>query len=80
LHSNNTNIDVTDWFKAITHKIDKLGLLGDKITTELIQFCKAMELEVVVEYIENKKTFELLKSLNVDYFQGYYFHKPELLN
>ena len=46
----------------------------------LIQFCKAMELEVVVEYVENKKTFELLKSLNVDYFQGYYFHKPELLN
>jgi len=36
LYSNNANIDVTDWFKAITHKIDKLNLLGDKISAELI--------------------------------------------
>jgi len=51
-----------------------------EIVKTLIQFCKAMDLKVVVEYVENIETLELLKSLNVNYFQGYYFHKPELLN
>ncbi len=51
-----------------------------EIVKTLIQFCKAMNLKVVVEYVENIETLELLKSLNVNYFQGYYFHKPELLN
>jgi len=51
-----------------------------KIVKTLIQFCKAMECKVVAEYVESIETFELLKSLNIDYFQGYYFHKPELLN
>jgi len=50
-----------------------------EIVKTLIQFCKAMELKIVVEYVENKKTFELLKLLHVDYFQGYYFHKPTIL-
>jgi len=36
LHRNNANIDVTDWFFAVTNKIDKLDLLGDKISAELI--------------------------------------------
>lgn len=48
-----------------------------EIVKTIILFCKAMDLKVVVEYVED---FELLKSLNVDYYQGYYFHKPELLH
>ena len=36
LVNNNVNINVTDWFRAITNKIDKLDLLGDKISVELI--------------------------------------------
>ena len=36
LHSNNANIDVTDWFMAVTNKMDKLDLLGEKISAELI--------------------------------------------
>jgi len=51
-----------------------------EIVKTLIQFCKAMDLKVVVEYVENIETLSLLKSLNVNYFQGYYFHKPEILN
>jgi EAL domain-containing protein (putative c-di-GMP-specific phosphodiesterase class I) len=51
-----------------------------EILKTLIQFCKAMNLKVVTEYVETIENFELLKSLNVDYFQGYYFHEPELLH
>ena len=51
-----------------------------EIVKTLIQFCKAMNLKVVTEYVETIENFELLKSLNVDYFQGYYFHEPELLH
>ncbi len=36
VHTNNANINVTDWFEAITNKIDKLNLLGNKISAELI--------------------------------------------
>lgn len=51
-----------------------------EIVKTIIQFCKSMDLKVVTEYVETIENFELLKSLNADYFQGYYFHKPALLN
>jgi len=36
LNNNNTEINVSDWFNVMTNKIDKLNLLGDKISVELI--------------------------------------------
>ncbi|MBL4899868.1 MAG: PAS domain S-box protein, partial [Colwellia sp.] len=36
LVKNNVNINVTDWFNITTNKIDKLDLLGDKISAELL--------------------------------------------
>ena len=49
------------------------------IVKTLVQFSKAMQLKVTAEYVENKDIFETLKTLGIDYFQGYHFHKPELL-
>jgi len=51
-----------------------------EIVKTLVQFCKVLELRVVAEYVENKETFEILKKLNIDYYQGYYFHEPEKLS
>ena len=35
----------------------------------------------LIEYVENKEVFELLKEYGVDEYQGYYFSKPvDLLN
>ena len=42
----------------------------------VIDFAKHTGIEVVAEYVENEEIFEKLKSLGVDYFQGYYFSKP----
>jgi len=43
----------------------------------IISFAKEMQMEVVAEFVENKEIFEFLKSLGVDYFQGYYFYKSK---
>ena len=49
------------------------------IVKSLVQFSKTMKLKVTAEFVENEAIFETLKTLDIDYFQGYYFHKPELL-
>jgi EAL and modified HD-GYP domain-containing signal transduction protein len=38
------------------------------------------EKKIVVERIEDYKSFELIKDAGADLFQGYYFTKPKLLN
>ncbi len=35
--------------------------------------------KVVVEGIEGERHVEILKNMGVDYFQGFFFHKPELV-
>ena len=37
---------------------------------------KTIGTKIVVEGVEHKEQFELLKSIGVDYIQGYYFGKP----
>ena len=36
-----------------------------------------LNLEIVSEGIEEKKQFERLDDLGIDYIQGYYFSKPK---
>lgn len=36
------------------------------------------EIKIVAERIETFNQFEKLKDIGVDYFQGYFFHKPEI--
>ena len=50
------------------------------IVETIISFAKKQNLKIVAEYIENEEIFEILKELDADYSQGYYFGKPELLN
>ncbi|WP_457567530.1 EAL domain-containing protein [Desulfurobacterium sp.] len=43
----------------------------------LISFmAKIFHVKTIAEYVEDKKTVEILKELNIDYGQGYYFSKP----
>ncbi len=44
LMNNNTEINVSDWFIAITNKIDQLDLLGDEISAELISNASRLKL------------------------------------
>ena len=37
-----------------------------------------LDIKLLVERVETFEQYQKLKSLGVNYFQGYYFHKPEL--
>jgi len=65
-------------------KIDQsfvFGMLDDNkdvaIIKSIIELGAALEIDIIAEGVETKKHFELLKSLNCHYFQGYYFAKPQ---
>jgi PAS domain S-box-containing protein len=50
------------------------------IVNSIILFAREQGLSVIAEYVENENIFNILKELGVDYFQGYYFGKPALLD
>ncbi|WP_456401184.1 putative bifunctional diguanylate cyclase/phosphodiesterase [Persephonella sp.] len=39
--------------------------------------CKRLEIKTVAEFIETKEVLELLKSIGIDYGQGYYLGRPD---
>jgi diguanylate cyclase (GGDEF)-like protein len=43
----------------------------------IVGFSHKLGMSVIAEYIKNEKIFELLKDLDVDEYQGFYFYKPE---
>jgi EAL domain-containing protein (putative c-di-GMP-specific phosphodiesterase class I) len=43
----------------------------------LVGIAHGLGIQVVTEYIENEREFEMVKSLMVDGAQGYYIGKPE---
>jgi diguanylate cyclase len=66
-------------------KIDKCfidGILKNKkdvaITKSIIQMAHSLDLIVVAEGVEAKGQYEILKTLECDRIQGYYFSKPVL--
>ena len=50
--------------------------INKKCNPEIISRIQ-VNLKVVAEGVETKEQFELLKSIDCDYFQGYYFAKPQ---
>ncbi len=49
------------------------------VVKTIVTFAKSQNIQTIAEYAENKEIFEILKSLDVDYSQGYYFGKPSPL-
>lgn len=46
------------------------------IVKNIVNFAKDLNIKTVAEYVENEEIFNEVKSLGVDYSQGYYFSKP----
>ncbi|WP_077259209.1 putative bifunctional diguanylate cyclase/phosphodiesterase [Klebsiella michiganensis] len=46
------------------------------IVRSIVSLGKAFSLGIVAEGVENNEQFELLKNMNCDEFQGYYYSKP----
>ena len=47
-----------------------------KITKTIIEFAQSLELKTIAEFVENKEIFDIVKELDCDYSQGYYFAPP----
>jgi len=45
----------------------------------MVTFAKEQNMEVIAEYVENEEIYKILCTLDVDYSQGYYFGKPDIL-
>ena len=48
-----------------------------KITASLIALIKKFNILSIAEGVETKQQFELLRGMGCDYFQGFYFSKPQ---
>ncbi|MCF6172837.1 MAG: EAL domain-containing protein [Campylobacteraceae bacterium] len=46
------------------------------ITKAIIDFASSLNIITIAEFVEDKKSLELLRKLGVDFIQGYYIGKP----
>jgi len=52
--------------------------ISESMVAAITQVAKVMELQTVAEYVESKETWELVKTLGVDFAQGHEVGKPLL--
>ena len=55
------------------------SLLSLHIVETVIAFAKKQNIKIIAEFVENEKIYDILHGLGVDYSQGYYFGKPDVL-
>jgi diguanylate cyclase (GGDEF)-like protein len=53
--------------------------ISRKMVESIAGIAKAKGIKVVAECIETAESLDILRSLNIDYYQGYYSHVPESL-
>jgi PAS domain S-box-containing protein len=53
--------------------------LSMSVVKTIIAFAKEQNIQTVAEFVENENIYNILKNLGVDYSQGYYFGKPNVL-
>lgn len=50
------------------------------LVESIIKLAHKLGIKIICEYVATKDIFTILKRLNVDEYQGYYFHKPKEIN
>lgn len=53
--------------------------LSYSIVESIVSFAKKEQLQTIAEFVENEEIYNTLCTLGVDYSQGYYFGKPDVL-
>ena len=69
-------IDIVKFDKSLLDSIEINRKKGEIVYKNLISLIKDLNFKIVSEGIETKEQLMLLKKLNVEYAQGYYFSKP----
>lgn len=49
------------------------------LVKSIVSFCNSLNMKVIAEYVENENILNKCRELNIQYYQGYYFYKPENL-
>ena len=68
-------IDVVKIDRSLLVNIET-DIKAKSIVETMIKLCHNLELKVVCEGVEELAQVEILKNINCDYIQGYYFSKP----
>ena len=59
-------------------KLDVMAL-GEAKTREAVKNLKPYNIQLLAEKVETHEEFRYLRELGLNYFQGYFFHKPKLV-
>ena len=69
------NVDVIKLDGSLIQSLPQPHALA--IVNSVVTFAKQLQIKTVAEFVSNKALFELIKSLGVDYAQGYYVGEPQ---
>ncbi|OHE01463.1 MAG: hypothetical protein A2513_10895 [Sulfurimonas sp. RIFOXYD12_FULL_33_39] len=47
------------------------------VVSAIVEFAKKLNMKTIAEFVENKQIFNIVKELDIDYSQGYYFSEPK---
>tara|TARA_R110002033_G_scaffold10172_8_gene33400 strand:- start:9074 stop:11131 length:2058 start_codon:yes stop_codon:yes gene_type:complete len=72
------NVDILKIDGSLIRNIHKDKNIFITVST-IVNFTKQLGLEVVAEFVDSKEVLETIKSLDIDYSQGYFLHEPEHL-
>lgn len=48
------------------------------VVKSIVEYAKKSDIKTIAEHVETQKVYEIVKSLGIDYSQGYYIGKPSL--
>ena len=48
------------------------------LVSTIVNFAKSLNMQIIAEFVENEKIFDVLKNLQIDFSQGYYFDTPKM--
>ncbi len=77
-HILNLNTDYIKLDGSLIKKIDES--IYYNLIKSIVQFAKEQNIKVVAEYVSDLKILRYVKSLGIDYSQGYYIAKPQKIN
>lgn len=77
-HILNINTDFIKLDGSLVKKIDED--IYYNLVKSIVLFCKEQEIKVVAEFVSDLKILRYVKSLDIDYSQGYYIGKPSKID
>lgn len=72
-------IDVIKIDKSIIQKVSS-NMISKSLVKSIVDFCQGNCITTVAEGVETKEMLDICNEIGIDYLQGYYFHKPEIIN